>query len=137
MTDTEQKAMDESAIDLAKMARTLSLIVDLLSTGGYEELERMTNGVRLSADTIRREIERWPVPIVPPPSIDMLINAMNSRGGGGRGPIYVPHQGSPVWALDVPLYSVEEGASDLEIRLWLMERIGATYHFEINDILVP
>ncbi len=101
--------------------RILRLIVEQ----DYEALERLSDGRRLTADEIRGGFTEFPFDVVVPPEekLASLIDVINVRDTNVQS----------VW---VNLWTVEEGRSDLQLRLTLSEKPEG-YDVEIDEILVP
>src|SRR5687768_14154078 len=115
-----------------KLRTTILALQRLLVAGGYETLERMTGGDRVTADEIRQAVEEWPARLVLPPSdaIDDLIL-------GGEEGIYEVTDTSPSeHRLDVQLYTDIEGPSDLTLSIKVRENGGDLYDVVIEDLHV-
>jgi hypothetical protein len=103
--------------------RIVRLLVDLLVAGNYDQVETLTNGMRLDASSINSAIARYGRTLVSPPEdaydeLDIV-------------PIY---DGSR-WSIRMALWTTEEGRSDLSIEL-TVSRADGKYMVEIDDIRV-
>lgn len=100
-------------------------VVKLLVEEKFSELEFLTNGVRLSAEEIKSAILSYKRKLVQPPedAFDCmdLVEVQNSR----------PQQ----FSVRMPLWTVEEGRSDLSVELTLIAQTG-DWKIELDDIHV-
>ena len=91
----------------------------------YHEIERLTGGNRLSAQDISDRIKEYGrTVIVPPPEAVKLIDFVLVAGS-------VPKR----WSVQIPLWTVEEGRSDLTLAVTLIEN-GERLGVEIDDLHV-
>jgi hypothetical protein len=118
-----------------KMRRTLLHVLALTVNGQYEALEELTAGKRLSANLIKQSIEEWPEKACPhhfimPPSESLTHLVME----GGLEPI--PAVEPQEWMVELYLWTIEQGRSDLNIRLTVIDADSDYYQVELDDILV-
>jgi hypothetical protein len=115
----------DTTADLRARALCVEQVVSLLVTGKYEELEWLSRGVRLNAASIRRVILEYGRTLIEPPE-------------NGPGPDWVRVRASspPEWSVDVPLFTVEEGRSDLTLSLTVRQNGSGHYRVEIDDLHV-
>ena len=102
-------------------------LIRLLVAGDYAELERRSAGVRLTAGEIAGAVSEYPCRLVLPPP-------------GGAPPLDVVPiavASSPAWSVNVPLWTAEEGRSDLTLQLTVHADPAAGYRVEIDNLLVP
>ncbi len=100
-------------------------LIALLVEGEYSEIERKTNGARLSAEEIKTAVEQYGRKLVPPPS--EAYDEMDV--------IEVKGSGVPQWSITMPLWTKEEGRSDLSVELTIFKKTeGVTV--ELDDIHV-
>lgn len=102
-------------------------IVGLLVRGQYDVVERLTRGRRLSADELRTAVEDYGRTLVQPgedwwPEVDIVPIDPGDR---------------PAFHADVPLWTKEEGRSDLTLALRLSETSQHVYESEVLDLHVP
>ena len=84
-------------------------VVALLAGGKYAAIERLTGGVRLTAADIRRAVKEYPHrPAVPPPELAPPLDVVEIRAKPGA---------PRAWSVDVGMWSVAEGRSDLTLQL--------------------
>lgn len=109
-----------------KLRQTVQHIVSLLEKKAYGELESLSRGVRLSAEEMREAIEGYGQEIFHLPEAGFKeLNVIEVRNSN-------PKQ----WGVDVPLYTENEGRSDLTLAITLIESQTALYKIEIDDIHV-
>jgi hypothetical protein len=100
--------------------------VELLVLGRYQDLERLSGGVRLSAQELAKAVADYGRTLVMPPDI-------------GPSPDYVPITGThpPAWSVWIPLFTREEGRSDLTLQITLVQNPSGSYKVEIDNLRVP
>lgn len=103
-----------------------STIMELLATGRYEALVRRCAASRLSAADIRTVIQGYGRQVVvPPPSAYRMLDVVQIRKAD-----------IPTWSVRMPLWTAEEGRSDLTIELTIA--IGTdSASVELDDLRVP
>jgi hypothetical protein len=101
-------------------------VVTELAAKHYAELERRTGGVRLSASELAGAVHEYGRRvIVPPPDVDLDLDVVPVSGA------------SPAaWSVNVPLWTAEEGRSDLTLELTVRAGPAADYVVEIDDLHV-
>jgi len=103
------------------------IIIDvytLLYNKKYKELARLTNNTRLSSNDIEESILEYGRQLIPYPNevVFDIVEVINSK----------PKELS-IWA---PIYTKEEGLSDLSFELTLIEKNDMTYKVELDNIHV-
>jgi hypothetical protein len=108
-----------------ELIRSVKEIVSLLVNRDYDEVVRITHGIRLDAAAIESAIADYGHSLAAPPSqaydnIDIvpIRNAITSS-----------------WSVRMNLWTVDEGLSDLSIELTIKD-IGSGLAVEIDDIHV-
>jgi hypothetical protein len=101
-------------------------VVQQLVLGRFQDLERMSGGVRLSAQELARAVADYGRTLVMPPDIGPLPDFR---------PILGMHP--PAWSVWVPLFTREEGRSDLMLQLTLVYNTSGGYKVELDNLLVP
>lgn len=113
-----------------KIRATIEYVVNLLVTGAYKELELFSAGIRLKAEYIEMGVSEYGRTLVSPPQkayddIDM-IPVTNTE----------PQE----FSVRFRLYTQEEGKSDLEIQLTLIDKENPRQNnlmcVEVDNILV-
>lgn len=100
-------------------------VIELLVNEEFEHIEALTKGVRLTSEQIRHAIEDYGRKLILPPSNAFeLMNVVQIRNA-------VPSR----WSIVMPLWTVEEGRSDLSLELTIVKS-GAGYTVELDDIHV-
>jgi hypothetical protein len=116
--------VDPSATDQALFHR-IDEVVSLLVRGKYDELQWLTQGIRLNAASLQNAIEDYGRTLVLPPA-----NSPPPKIGRVNQP------GQPRWWAVVPLFTAEEGLSDLSLELTLTRHTSGRLQVEIDDLHV-
>ena len=109
--------------DLATRNRLVADLVALLSAGKFEEVLRRAPGSRVNAEQLRAAVCEYGRALVPLSTESYeLID-------------YVAVLGSspPQWSVVVPLFTQEEGRSDLSLELSVFEQANGSHSVEIDD----
>lgn len=107
------------------LRETIARVLELLAASKYEELERISCGVRLSADEIRNAVAEYGCEILPPPpELFELVDTVE-----------IQLEESPSWSVCLPLWTREEGRSDLTLELTIRD-VENTPTVEIDDLHV-
>ena len=109
-----------------KLHTTIKLISDLLAEERYLALEELSKGIRLSASQIKAAVLDYGCKVVKLPDsgfekID-IIEIKNSE----------PKK----WSVNIPIYTEEEGLSDLTLETTLCDTAKNIYEIEIYDLHV-
>ena len=114
------------SIDSGKLRVTLSALTDRLAQGDYEGLCRLARASRLRPADVERAVLEYGRRLVPLP-----LTAFQAID-------VVPVSGSNPqrWSVVVPLWSKEEGRSDLSLELTLEDADTPTYSVEVDDLHV-
>jgi hypothetical protein len=108
-----------------KLREPVSQIINLLVAGKYAELETQTHGVRLTANEIARAVADYGKKLVLPPHDGYeLMNVVEIKNAKPKR-----------WSIAMPLWSKEEGRSDLTVEITVIEREGGEL-VELDDIHV-
>lgn len=110
----------------SKLHKTIKLVTDLLAQMKYGDLAILSKGTRLSAGEIQilvTEYGRKIVPLPPEGFARLDIVAINGTD---------PQR----WSLHVPIFTVEEGQSDLTLQLTLIDSSNEHYAIAIDDLHV-
>jgi len=100
-------------------------VIDHLVAGKFTELEMLTKGQRLSAPEIARAISVYGRRLVVPP--DDAFKLMDV--------VEVRNVKPPQWSVNMPLWTQEEGRSDLSIGVTLIS-YEEGFKIELDDIHV-
>ena len=112
---------------MTPVAEVVKSLVGLLVTGEWPELGRMVSGSRLSIDDMRLAVAHYGRTLTMPPreAFDRLD--------------VVDVVATPQRTVSVrfPLWTLEEGCSDLELVLTVTEGADGLWHARVDDVLVP
>jgi hypothetical protein len=117
---------DSVSIDSAKLRVTVSALTERLAQRDYEGAWQLARASRLGVSELERAVLDYGRHLVPLPaaafqSID-TVPVSNSR----------PQQ----WSVVVPLWTKEEGRSDLSLDLTIEDSPASSYSVEIDDLHV-
>ena len=108
-----------------KLIEPVNRIVSLLVVGRYADLEQQTYGVRLTANEMAKAIADYGRTLVPPPQDGFkLMNVVEIKEAQPKR-----------WSVAIPLWTKEEGRSDLTVEMTIVERED-TFLIELDDIHV-
>jgi hypothetical protein len=117
---------DPTPIDPGKFRDTVSALTDRLATGDYEGLCRLARASRLSSADVKRVVQDYGRHLIPLPSAALeaidLVPVSNSH----------PQR----WSIVVPLWTTEEGRSDLSLELTVEDSSALAYAVELDDLHV-
>lgn len=124
-------------IEARKLVKTLKLIVNLAADRKYSEIiERFPSEMNLTVEEIKREIEEYPATLIYPPEKEfeeyILENDFDNIFF-----VEIKEDFPEEWSVRVPVWTAEEGASDLHLVLILTESNQDIYDVQLRDILVP
>jgi len=108
-----------------KLREPVNQIISLLVAAKYAELEEQTHGVRLSANAMAKAIAEYGRTLVLPPEDGFsLMNVVE-----------VTNAHPKRWSVAMPLWTKEEGRSDLTVEMTIVER-ESIFSVELDDIRV-
>jgi len=114
----------ESAMN-TQLRQHVQMVIEHLVAGEFAELERLPNGQRLSAQEMAQVISDYGRKLVVPPNdafgLMDVVEVRNSK--------------PPQWSINMPLWTHEEGRSDLSIVVTLIAD-GEDFRIELDDIHV-
>ncbi|WP_419663838.1 hypothetical protein Dvar_40610 [Desulfosarcina variabilis str. Montpellier] len=99
-------------------------LYSLLFEGNYQQIEQITEGIRLNAKEIESAIKDYGKTLVPYPK-DVAFDV-----------IKIDANNSEEWSIVAPIYTLEEGLSDLSIELTLIQSGPESFKIELDDIHV-
>jgi len=107
------------------LRRPACQVIELLVKGKYAEIETLTRGSRLNAQEMANAIRDYGRQLIAPPDDAFrLIEAIEIRNSQPRR-----------WSIVVPLWTLEEGRSDLSLEMTVTTgECGLT--IEVDDIHV-
>jgi hypothetical protein len=109
-----------------KLKAPVRQVISLLAHGDYKALEKLTNGVRLSAAEMAEAVREYGGGLILPPE-DSFDNLDVVEVQGAR-----PRE----WSVNVDLWTAGEGQSDLTLELTLRESGKEVFDVEIDNIHV-
>lgn len=110
---------------IEQLRKPVGKVVELLVAGRYAELDTLTKGVRLSAQEVAKAISDYGRQLVmPADDAFCLLDVVEIRNAR-------PHR----WSVTMPLWTQEEGRSDLSLELTII-RDHAAFDVELDDIHV-
>ena len=109
-----------------KLNNTVKIVTELLSEKKYKEIESLCNGVRLKADQIACAVNEYGRNIV----------SLPNEGFEKLDIIEVTDSNPKEWSVNVPIYTSEEGKSDLTLELSLIDSTSDIYKIEVDNLHV-
>ena len=114
-----------SGMNALELKQPVRQVIKLLVEQRYSELESLTKGIRLRAGDMMQAVQSYKRTLIMPPEDSYnLMNAVNIRSSE-----------PPQWSIVMPLWTQEEGRSDLSIELTLIKEIQG-FRIELDDIHV-
>jgi hypothetical protein len=110
----------------SKILKTAKHLVRLLVHANYDELVRLSNGIRLRASDIETAIAEYPATFIMPENI--FFEELDV--------IEISDSNPPKYSVDIDLWSKEEGRSDLTLQTTMIESKKELMDVEIDDIHV-
>ena len=112
--------------DLTMRNRLVADLVSVLAAGEFEELLRKAPGSRVGSEELRKAVHEYGGTLVPLPIESYeLIDYIAVMGS------------SPMeWSVVAPLFTKEEGRSDLSLELSVFEQATGGYRAEIDNLHV-
>ena len=109
-----------------KLVNTVEMILNLLTESKYSELSELCIGSDIQAKDIERAVSDYPYKLIFPKSkINDLLNIIEVEDSNPR-----------EWSVYCDLWTEEEGRSDLNLQITLVESPGEYYQFDIDGIHV-
>ena len=105
-------------------AHVVTQIVEDLVSGAYERVVLQAPNSRVSAADLRQAVEGYGRRLILPPSYELLDF------------VEVPDASVPTWSVVAPLFTKEEGRSDLSLELTITEVGPAEYRVEVDGLHV-
>lgn len=111
---------------MSPLETAIRVIIDLLIRGEYEAIDMLTRGRRLSAAALEGAVSSYGRKLAMPPDSWMDIVDIVPIDEGEQAKFFAA----------VPLWTVEEGRSDLTLELRLSEFAPQVYDTEVLDLRV-
>ena len=110
----------------AKAKRTTEAVLQHVVSGDIDGLFRLAPTSRISAEEVRSVIASYPHrPIFPSVPVEDLIDVVEVRGASPKS-----------WSVNLPLWTKEEGRSDLVVQMHFIDSSTEIYSVELDDIHV-
>lgn len=108
-----------------RLKQPIRQVIEHLVAGKYAELETLTKGQRLTAQEMAKTVSDYGRTLVLPP--DDAFRLMDV--------VEVQNAQPPQWSITMPLWTHEEGRSDLSIGVTLIADVE-DFRIELDDIHV-
>ena len=118
--------MDDKDRLATPMRVAVSVVVNLLVKGEFKAVESLTSGRLLSAELLQKAVEEYGRTLVEPPE-----SAWEELDA-----VEVPGIEPPTFHVVFPMWTQEEGISDLTLELRLVEAYPAAFETEVVDLHV-
>lgn len=110
---------------IERLQKQVGEIISLLVEGKFGEIEALTNGMRLPAEQIKTAVDQYGRTLILPPREGFsLMDVIEIQG-----------ESPPRWSIIIPLWTEEEGRSDLTLELTLIQD-DSNFKVELDDIHV-
>lgn len=103
---------------------TVRLVYGHLLAKQYGELEKITNGSRMSASEIEEAVSDYGCELTDYPD-SIQLDVIEVEGGNPK-----------EWSVVAPIFTKEEGLSDLSLELSITDNGQPVYEIEIDNIRV-
>jgi hypothetical protein len=100
-------------------------VLRLLAAGKYADLEILTHGLRLTAKEMEKAVDDYGRKLVLPPDACSLLEDV----------VEVKNAKPKRWSVAMPLWTREEGRSDLTVEMTIVEQQNG-FAIELDDIHV-
>jgi hypothetical protein len=111
---------------LAQRNKAILEIIDCLANKNYQRIALLAPQSRISPDDIELAIRQYGRDIISlPPSAHGLIDY-----------VAIADASHPAWSVVAPLFTQQEGLSDLSLELELIQRTGDSYALSIDNVRV-
>lgn len=101
-------------------------VINMLVNGEYDEVVKYTNGTRLPKAEIEYAIRDYGCTLANPP--ELAFEELDV--------VEVDNPSQREWSVRCPLWTKEEGRSDLSIELSMIEESGEELRVELDNIIV-
>ena len=115
-----QRQVRDSLFDVA------GRVAELLAAGRFEEVAALSGNGGLSALDVRNAVREIPGTLVPlPPDSKSLLDVVQIGDADSR-----------AWSVIQPLFTAEEGRSDLSLLLTVVANADGSFIVQVDDIHV-
>lgn len=113
-------------MNAAKAKRTIEAVLVHVVAQDFDALVRLAPGSRITATDLKAALlEYGRIPVMPPSVSDLRVDVVAVRNS---------HPQS--WSVNLPLWTKEEGMSDLTLEMHFTESDAEVYAVEIDDLHV-
>jgi hypothetical protein len=113
-------------MNAAKAKKTVEAVLKFVVAQDYEGLLCMAPDSRVTATEIKKAIAEYRCrPVMPAAPIEELLDIVEVEGSSLKS-----------WSVNLPLWTNEEGRSDLTLEMRFIESEAAIYAVEIDDLHV-
>jgi hypothetical protein len=110
----------------AKAKRTTEAVLQCVVAQDFDALLRLAPRSRVTAEEIRMAIADYGRrPVMPAEPIEELLDSVEIRGSHPKS-----------WSVTLPLWTEEEGRSDLTLEMHFTDSESEAYEVEIDDLQV-
>lgn len=125
-TPFNSNVMPTKDMNTKKLHNTVKMVTDLLAEKNYKEIESLCDGVQLDAEELAYASEDYGMEILPLPK----------EGYKKLDIVEVTDSNPREWSVYVPIYTAEEGLSDLTLELSLIDNPSELYQIQIDNLHV-
>lgn len=112
------------SLDKEKLKRTVQHVIDLLVARNFDELEAITDSIRMRSEEMAEAVDAYPGDLVS----DLRHSDLDVI------PIETPIE--ECWSVNVRLHTDRESPSDLTMSLTVVQADSDVYRVEMDDIHV-
>jgi hypothetical protein len=109
-----------------RLTGLIRMIVGLLVSGDYCAIEIRSRGIRLNAEQMKEAVQTY----------GRTLQSLPETSYAELDVIRVSHATSPTWSITVPLWTVEEGRSDLTLECTVIDKGLPELDIEIDNLHV-
>jgi hypothetical protein len=110
----------------AKAKRTAELVMGCVVAQDFDRLLRIAPSSRVTAAELKEALAEYRRrPVMPAAPLEELLDAVEVAGSRPKS-----------WSVNLPLWTEEEGRSDLTLEMRFTESEADTYSVEIDDLHV-
>ncbi|MCU7846235.1 MAG: hypothetical protein KZQ93_20560 [Candidatus Thiodiazotropha sp. (ex Monitilora ramsayi)] len=113
-------------MDTEKLNRTAEYVSVALANKEYKLIEKFTRGIRLSAEDIEEAIDEY----------GRTVTSLPSEGYTNLDVVEVASSNPKEWSVYIPVYTKEEGLSDLTLEVTMRESTSELFEVELDNLHV-
>lgn len=108
----------------SRMKQVVEDVYALLYNEQYDQLAQLTKSTRLSSKEMTLSISEYDCQLTPYPN-DVTLDVIEVQDSNPK-----------EWNVIAPIYTKEEGLSDLSLELTLIEKVGEIFEIKLDNIHV-